>query len=71
MESPVKKRRLGDVEQLRMDQLEVILDSAIASQGSAEIAIIYLFDRYEFDLDAVKARLRGMQFESVLRYANF
>ena len=54
-------------------RLKATLDSAIVSQGSAEVAelvIIYLLDRYEFDLDALKTRIRGKQFGSMLPYAN-
>ena len=53
-----------------LDRLEATLGSAIASQGSAELAIIYLFEHYDFDLDALMAGFRGMQFGSMLRYAN-
>jgi hypothetical protein len=35
----------------------VALNEAILSKGSAELALIYLFDRYEFDLVVLKARL--------------
>ena len=38
-----------------LDRLEATLGSAIASQGSAELAIIYLFEHYDFDLDALMA----------------
>ena len=64
MEAPAKKRRLGEVKQLSKAELETALDDAILSKGTAELALIYLIDRYEFDLDALKARLVGMQFES-------
>ena len=47
-----------------MAQLETTLDEAILSQGTAEIALIYLIDCYEFDLGALKARLAGMQFKT-------
>ena len=53
-----------------LDRLDATLDSATASQGSAELAIIYLFEHYDFDLDALMAGLRGMQFGSMLWYAN-
>ena len=64
MEAPAKKRRRGEVKQLSKAELETALDEAILSKGIAELASIYLIDRYEFDVDALKARLAGMQFES-------
>lgn len=64
MEAPAKKRRRGEVKPLSKAELETALDEAILSKGIAELASIYLIDRYEFDLDALKARLAGMQFES-------
>jgi len=54
MEGPMKKRRRGEVEQLSAAQLEAALDEAILSKGTAELALIYLIDLYEFDLDAFK-----------------
>lgn len=57
MGPPTNMRRLGEVEQLSRDQLEATLDPAIASQDNAEFVITYLIDRYEFDLDALKAKL--------------
>jgi hypothetical protein len=66
MEVPTKKRRRGEVEHLSTAQLEATLDAAILSQGTAELALIYLIDRYEFDLVALKARHVGMQFDSAL-----
>ena len=47
-----KKRRRGEVEKLPVARLEMALDEAIDSQGSAELAIMYLFD-----LDALKAKI--------------
>ena len=58
------QRRSDDKLNLSKAELETALDDAILSKGSAEIALIYLVDRYEFDLDALKARLVGIQFES-------
>ena len=60
MEVRTKKRRRGEVEQLSAGQLEQTLDEAILSQGTAELALIYLIDHYEFDLGALKARLVGV-----------
>jgi hypothetical protein len=37
-------------------QLEAALDEAVLSKGTAELAFIYLIDRYEFDLDALKGQ---------------
>ena len=64
MEVRMKKRRRGEVKHLSAAQLETTLDEAILSQGTAELALIYLIDRYEFDLGALKARLAGMQFKT-------
>lgn len=52
-----KKRRRGEVEKLPVARLEMALDEAIDSQGSAELAIIYLMNHYEFDLGALKAKI--------------
>ena len=60
MEVRTKKRRRGEVEQLSAGQLEQTLDEAILSQGTAELALIYLIDHYEFDLGALKVRLVGV-----------
>lgn len=57
MEVQTKKRRQGEVEHLSAAQLATILDDAILSQGTAELALIYLINHYEFDLGALKARL--------------
>jgi hypothetical protein len=43
---------------------QATLGSTILSRGSAELALDYLIDRYNFDLDALKAILVGRQFES-------
>ena len=67
----MKKRRRGEVEQLSAAQLETALDEAILSKGTAELALIYLIDRYEFDLGALKARLVGMQFGSASLHGVF
>ena len=64
MEVRAKKRRRGEVEHLSAAQLQKTLDEAILSQGTAELALIYLIERYEFDLGALKARLVGMQFKT-------
>ncbi|KAF8238350.1 hypothetical protein L208DRAFT_1421318 [Tricholoma matsutake] len=56
-----------------MDGLSEALDSAIASQGSAELAVIYLMDKYDFDLDELKAQIEdkalNVSFSNV-RYKN-
>ena len=58
-----KHQRRSD-DEVKKAELETALDEAILSKGTAELASIYLIDRYEFDVDALKARLAGMQFES-------
>ena len=45
------------VEPLSMAQLGRALESALLSHGSVELALIYLINRYELDLIALKARL--------------
>ena len=45
------------VEPLSVAQLGRALESALLSQGSVELALIYLINRYEMDLIALKARL--------------
>ena len=69
LEAPERQRRLGgEVKQLSNAELEMALDNAILSKGMAELALIYLIDRYKFDIKALtrKARLVGMQFKSLL-----
>ena len=57
MEQPPKKRRRGEVEQLSPEKLRSALDSAVLSQGNAELAFLFLIDQYDFDL---KSRLEGL-----------
>jgi hypothetical protein len=59
MESPTKKWQHGEMKLLPTNGLSETLDSAIASQGSAELAVIYLMDKYDFDLDELKAQIEG------------
>ena len=59
MDPPTNKRRRGETKPLPTNGLSAALDSAIASQGSAELAVIYLMDKYDFDLDELKARIEG------------
>ncbi|KAF8235462.1 hypothetical protein L208DRAFT_1422392 [Tricholoma matsutake] len=40
-----------------MNDLSKVLESAIASQGSAELAVIYLMGKYDCDLNELKARI--------------
>jgi hypothetical protein len=54
-----KKRRRGEVEDLPVQDLPVALQSAITSRGSAELALLFLIDKYDFNLDALKSRLQG------------
>jgi hypothetical protein len=70
MEVETKKRRRGELEHLPASQLEATLGSTILSRGSAELALDYLIDRYNFDLDALKAKLVGRQFESAWHLFN-
>jgi hypothetical protein len=71
MQVQTKKRRQGEVKHLYAAQLEATLDAAILSQDSPELAVIYLTDHYEFDLDALKAKLVGMQCESASLHGIF
>ena len=60
-ETPAKKRRRGESGDA---ELETALDDAILCKGTAELALSYLIDCYDFDLDDLKTRLVGMQSES-------
>ena len=54
------KRRQGQVdEDSPTTGLQAALESAITSQGSAELALLYLIDHYDFNLDALKSRMQG------------
>jgi len=63
MDRAPKKRRCGEVKHLTSTEVYSALQSAITSQGSAELAILYLFDHYHFDPDLLKAHLQetGLQ----------
>jgi hypothetical protein len=56
------KKGLGrrEVEHLSKAQLKIALEEAIMSQGTSELAVIYLINHYEFDLRILKAILVGM-----------
>jgi hypothetical protein len=54
-----RKRRRGELEDLSNQDLPTALESAITSQGSAELALLFLIDNYDFNLDALKRRLQG------------
>jgi hypothetical protein len=45
---------------LSSNGLQTALDSAISSLGTAELAILYLIDRYDFDLHDLRSRLQGL-----------
>jgi hypothetical protein len=51
----MSKRRRGEVEDY---DLRNALESSITSQGSAELAVLFLIENYDFSLDAVKSRLQ-------------
>ena len=53
------KRRQGKVQLLSAAQLEPVLDEALLSRDSTELAFMHLIDDYEFDLDVLKAKLVG------------
>jgi hypothetical protein len=53
------KRRQGKVKLLSAAQLQPILDDALLSRDSTELAFMHLIDDYEFDLDVLKAKLVG------------
>ena len=53
-----EKRKRGD-KKISKDQLPGALDVAVTSQGSAELAILYLFNRYDVDLDDLHTLLLG------------
>lgn len=52
---PPRKRRRGET----VYQLNEALDSAISSQGSAELAVLHLFNRYNFNFDDLHRLLLG------------
>jgi hypothetical protein len=56
---PRKRRRLGQTEIISNEALSNLFDSAIASQGGAERAALYLMEKYDLDLDALRSRIRG------------
>ncbi|KAF8697211.1 hypothetical protein AX14_001424 [Amanita brunnescens Koide BX004] len=64
-----KKRRRGTVK-ITDDKLIAALESSVSSQGSAELAILYLFNSYDFDLADLQLSLQG-SYSSLKRRANF
>jgi hypothetical protein len=60
MDQHPKKRRRGTVEKLSAIGLNDALDAAVDSQGTAELAFLYLIDRYDFDPDELRHRLEGL-----------
>ena len=56
-----KKRRRGTVKTTD-DKLIAALESAITSQGSAELAILHLFNSYDFHLADLQLLLQGSYF---------
>ena len=50
-----RKRRRGELKVKLIDAL----DSAISSQGSAELAVLHLFNRYDFDIGNLVLLLQG------------
>lgn len=66
LEVDMKERRRGEVEPLSVTQLSTALDAAILSQGSTELALIYLIDRYELNLNGLKAILVGIWHKDIL-----
>jgi hypothetical protein len=53
------KRRGGELKDLSLHDLPAALEFAITSQGSAELALLFLIENYDFNLDALKGRLQG------------
>ena len=53
------KRRQGEVQDLPTTGLQAALESAIASKGSEELALLYLIDNFDFNLDALKRCMQG------------
>jgi hypothetical protein len=54
-----RKRRQGEVKDLPTTGLQAALESAITSQGSAELALLYLIENFGFSLDELESRLQG------------
>ena len=54
----IPKRRRGEMK-VTKNKLIDALDSAISSQDSAELAVLYLFNRYDFDIGDLLLLLQG------------
>jgi hypothetical protein len=59
MDSPNNKRRRGE-KKVDGNNLRAVLDSAISNKGSAELAILHLFNTYDIDLDELQNLLLGL-----------
>jgi hypothetical protein len=58
--SSTRKRRRVETQPLPRENLSDALDSAIASQGTAELAVLYLISKYDFDINDLKSRIQGV-----------
>jgi len=58
MDIPRKQRR-GEIK-VTKNKLIDALDSAISSQGSAELAVLHLFNHYDFDIGDLLLLLQGL-----------
>jgi len=58
-DSYIKKRRRGETK-VGGNNLRAALDSAISSEGSAELAILHLFNTHDIDLDELQCLLLGL-----------
>jgi hypothetical protein len=56
---PPRNRRRGGVQLNSEDELVRALDSEISSQHTAELAVLHLLNRYDFDLDDLRRLLLG------------
>jgi hypothetical protein len=53
----MKRRR--EVEHLSTAQLETALEDAIVSQGTSELALMYLMNHYDFDFHILESIFVG------------
>lgn len=59
MNRPPRKRRRGEAK-LTEDKLIDVMEAAISSLGSTELAILQLFNHYDVDIDDLCRLLLGL-----------
>ncbi|KAK2467391.1 hypothetical protein APHAL10511_000626 [Amanita phalloides] len=63
-----RKQRRGETKLPHADQLVATLESAITSEGSAELAVLYLLSRYNFDINDLHCLLQGLYLSFKVKY---